>query len=68
MQHSYGCGVSDVTSTIEDVDQDLRCAVAQREVAFRRLAIRDDAPNREAYAKARAWLDALLDMRHEMRG
>lgn len=51
---------------LDAIDCDLAVACARRHEAWRKLVVRDDQANGDAYAEACAEVDALLDMRFEM--
>lgn len=51
---------------LDAIDEDLEAACLDRHETWRRLAIKDNQTNRDAYAEACTEVDALLDMRFEM--
>ena len=53
-------------SALEEVDEDIRAAIADRDVAFRKLMVKDTMVNRDTYADACAEVDALLELRFGM--
>jgi hypothetical protein len=59
---------ADPLDVLAEIDQDLRAACLDRGKAYRRLRVKDNQNNRDAYEAACADVDELLDMRHEIAG
>lgn len=51
---------------LDAIDDDIRQAVAAREIAFTRLMAKDTTFNRDVYRISCERVDSLLDMRHGM--
>ena len=53
-------------TALDEIDADIAVAADHRTVMWRKLVVRDDQANRDAYREASDYLDRLLDMRNEM--
>jgi hypothetical protein len=53
-------------AVLDEIDCDIAVAANHRTVTWRRLMVRDDQDNRDAYNEASDYLDRLLDMRNDM--
>jgi hypothetical protein len=54
----------DFATVLAEIDADLTCAVATRELARRRWAHSPNADTAKTADEAQAWVDELLDRRH----
>jgi hypothetical protein len=55
-----------IDAVLDEIDADIALAADHRTVTWRKLIVRDDQANRDAYNEASDYLDRLLDMRNEM--